>query len=277
MTDQEVIWTRLGLGTVAALGVLAVGCSADTETTAPATDALIAQTAAGSTDMSSPSAASGEGEGGVTIAKAATDPVVYLSALAIAKAHVLAARDAYAEGETDAAGEMSAHPVSEVLADMQPVFEARGVADFTDLLLDASDAAYAGAPSDAIAKRTEVIVTALRDAEAFAPTDGRSDDAVWAGVVSDQIDRAADMYGVAVGSYQYEPYLDGYGFLKAAEAAFAEHRTAIETSQPRAAAAMSDALSQLQDAYATALRPETLDANPSALKAIASRVQLAVN
>ena len=68
--------------------------------------------------------AGGEGEGGVAVADAFTSPVIYNSALAIAAAHVYAARDAHAAGQHEAAAEMFAHPVSEVLLDMEPVFEA---------------------------------------------------------------------------------------------------------------------------------------------------------
>ena len=74
----------------------------------------------------------GEGEGGVVVADAAEDPVVFIAALAVAEAHVIAARDAYALGEADSAAEMFAHPVSEVLLDMEPVFAARGVTSPTD-------------------------------------------------------------------------------------------------------------------------------------------------
>ena len=85
----------------------------------------------------------GEGEGGVSISAAATDPIVYNSALAITEAHILAARDAYAEGRTKEAAEMFAHPVSEVLVDMEPVFAQQGVEIFSGLLTEASAAAFA--------------------------------------------------------------------------------------------------------------------------------------
>ncbi|MEO0466548.1 MAG: hypothetical protein AAF216_08375 [Pseudomonadota bacterium] len=92
----------------------------------------------------------GEGERGVSIAAAVTDPVVFQSALAITEAHIIAAPDAFAEGETGAASEMFPHPVSEVLANMAPVFKSRGVADFNDLLAEASAAVFEGWDEDQI-------------------------------------------------------------------------------------------------------------------------------
>ncbi|MEM7729603.1 MAG: hypothetical protein AAF311_10055 [Pseudomonadota bacterium] len=285
MTQQTKIWTHLGLGTAVAVGALGAACApADTEmpaaeqaqaeVAAPAPDAPVAASDTGVGEGEGGGA--GEGEGGVSIAQAATDPVVYISALAITEAHVLAARDAYAAGEMDAAGEMFAHPVSEVLAEMQPVFAQRGVSDFSDLLLEASDAAYGGEPAVRIAEHADAIIAALRAAEGFAPDDGQTNSAVWAGVAADQIDRAADMYAVAMESDAYEPYLDGYGFLKAAQAAYAGHRDAVAQAQPAAAEAIEAAMALLQDAYPSALRPDALTANPAALKAAASRVQLAL-
>ena len=124
-------WTGLGLGVALTAGGLAACGGTETVDPPAAEEASDAPA-----ETSSPAAGvaghggegeGGEGEGGVSIAAAAQDPVVYNAALAITEAHVIAARDAYAEGETAAAGEMFAHPVSEVLFDMQAVFEARGV------------------------------------------------------------------------------------------------------------------------------------------------------
>lgn len=270
MADQHKVWTQLGLGTATAISLFAVGCSSGDQASVPTADKAAAIQDAGA-------AQSGEGEGGVAIAQAATDPVIYLSALAIAESHVIAARDAYAAGKTNAAGEMFAHPVSEVLADMQPVFEARGVADFNDLFIDASDAAYGGSDVSMIDAHTTTIIAALRHAESGAPDDGRSPGSIRAGVVADQIDRAADMYAIATQSEAYEPYLDGYGFLKAAMAAYSEHDSDILTDQPQVVTAIDQALSQLQAAYPTARRPDVMEANPAALKALSSQVQLSLN
>ncbi|KCZ93437.1 putative lipoprotein [Hyphomonas johnsonii MHS-2] len=216
----------------------------------------------------------GEGEGGVSVTAAATDAVVYNSALAIAEAHVVAARDAYIAGEHEAAGEMFAHPVSEVLFDLQPVLTAQGVDDFSDLLLDASAAALSGASVEEIAAHTDRIIAALRDASTKAPDDESSSAFVAAGVCADQIERAADMYRIAATSDHYEPYLDGYGFYKAARAAFERSEAAIRSENPDAGVSIEAALHLLAGAYPSALRPSALDADQSALTVAASNVVL---
>jgi hypothetical protein len=225
-------------------------------------------------EVNGAAASSGEGEGGVAIEAALTDPVVYNIALAVAEAHVLAARDAYRDGETQAAGEMFAHPVSEVLFDMEPVFEARGVTDFTDQFLEASAAVFAGESVEDINARTASIVATLRAVSGKAPDDGSTPAAITTGVVADMIDRATKMYRLATESEYYEPYLDGYGFYTAAKNQFEATEAAIRAENPDAAEAIRGALSLLGEAYPAAARPDPLDADVSALTVAASEVFL---
>ncbi|WP_298918349.1 hypothetical protein [uncultured Algimonas sp.] len=286
MSIQQKSWTKLGLATALAAGLAGTACSPGTDNETPAS----AEAPAATPDVTDPDVAAsgssaaqvgdpgegGEGEGGVSIAQAGTDPVVFRSALAITEAHFLAGRDAYAAGFTDAAGEMFAHPVSEVLADMEGVLRERGVEDFTDLLLDASDAAYRGAPQADIDRHVDGVIAALRTAADKAPDNGMDAGAVAARVTADQIDRAADMYGVAQRSDAYEPYLDGYGFYKAALAVMTDNRTRIEASDADAVSDLEAALTALGRAYPTATRPETLDENAAQLAALASRAMLSL-
>ena len=273
-------WTSLGLGTVLMTGALA-GCSepaapadeAGTEIAQPETPAEVDPTAEANTLATE----GGEGEGGVTIDAAYTDPVVYKAALAIAAAHVLAARDAYAKGETTAAAEMYAHPVSEVLFDMEPVFAAQGVADFTDLFTDTSAAVFAGESQEQINARTDATLAALDKAAESAPATDMSDAMVSAHVASDQIDRASDMYRLSLDSDFYETYLDGYGFYQAAERAFTQAESDITAENSEAAESIRAALGLLAEAYPTALRPAPMDADAAALAVAASEVQLALS
>ena len=271
-------WTHLGLGAALATTTALTGCgepaakepAASEQPAPPAGSAVEAEIEA----VNAPAAASGEGEGGVAIEAALTDPVVYNIALAVAEAHVLAARDAYADGETAAAGEMFAHPVSEVLFDMGPIFEARGVADFTDLLTDASAAVFAGASVEDINTRTDGILAALDGAASKAPDDGTSRTELVEGVTADMIDRATKMYRLATESDYYEPYLDGYGFYQAARNRFEASQEAISVENPDGADAIRAALTLLADAYPSAKRPEKLDADISALTVATSEVFL---
>ena len=267
-------WAGLGLGAALATTTALTACSPTEPESAPETAVAPAVPAPAPVESAEPAPVSGEGEGGVPIEEAVHDPVVYGTAIAVAKAHVLAARDAFAEGEHEAAAEMFAHPVSEVLADMAPVFEARGVEDFNMLLINASGAVYEGETADEIAARTDEILATLEAANDKAPDDGSTPAEIATGVVADMIDRATAMYRMASESEYYEPYLDGYGFYETAKLEFEAAEAEIEAANADGAAAIREALALLGAAYPTALRPEVLDADQSALTVAASNVAL---
>ncbi len=278
MAFQIKRWTQLGLGAAFATSALA-GCSQPAPS--PGADATTEQAAAAPAEESAMpemggAGEGGEGEGGVSMDAAAHSPVVYNTALAVAEAHVLAARDAYAAGDTRAASEMFAHPVSEVLFDMEPVLEAQGVEDFTDLLLDASAATIAGESVDSIRTRTDGILAALHAATLKAPDDGTQPAGIEAGVTADLIGRSVTMYRIASESAELEPYLDGYGFYSAAALHFGKSEAAIRAANADAADAMQEVVSLLAAAYPSALRPATLEADQSALTVASSNVLLAM-
>ncbi|MEE4153498.1 MAG: hypothetical protein V2I27_05010 [Erythrobacter sp.] len=218
----------------------------------------------------------GEGEGGVAFSEAATNPIVFGSALAIVEAHAIAARDAYAAGRTEAAAEMFAHPVSEVLADMQPAFEQLGIADISPAMGAASEAALKPDNARAVNEAFEAIIAALRDASAKAPASAATEGEVAAGILADQIDRAVTMYAEAAKGEAYEPYLDGYGFYKTAAGKFERSGAAIKAEDAALHASIAQSLDLLAKAYPGALRPDALDANQGALAGSSSKVMLAL-
>ena len=274
MTTSLKRWTQLGLGMALASSTFAACGASDPSNDAPAAE-LVAETPPIEAEAAT-SAEAGEGEGGVVMSEALTDPVVFLSILAITEAHIIAARDAHALGENDAAAEMFAHPVSEVLFDSADVFAQLGVADFSGLLTDTSAAIFAGETPEQINERADEIIAALRTAADQAPASDASDASIAAGVAVDQIERAADMYRIALESDAYEPYLDGYGFFKAGEAAFLERADAIAEEDQSAASAIKDAIAKLEDAYPSAVRPDTLEADLATVTVAASNAVLAV-
>lgn len=267
-------WSQLGLGVALAGGTLAACGNPEVATEAPESEVVIPTAPIEAGESAATEA--GEGEGGVVITDALTDPVVFLSILAITEAHIIAARDAHALGEHEAAAEMFAHPVSEVLFDSQSVFEQLGVEDFSDLLTGTSAAIFAGETPDQINARAEDIIAALRAAAEQAPMTDASDARVAAGVAVDQIERAADMYRIALESDAYEPYLDGYGFFKAGEAVFLESADAIAAEDQAAATALLNAIAKLEEAYPSAVRPDLLDADLATLTVAASTAVIAV-
>ena len=220
-------------------------------------------------------AAGGEGEAGVAVGDAPTDPVAYGIALAVTEAHVVAARDAYTAGKKEAAAEMFAHPASEVLVEMDPVFAKLGVADFKPLLTEASVAASEGKSIAEVGKAYDKIIAALRGAAGKAPDSAASDAEVALGVIADQIERASAMYRIIAKDDRYEPYLDGYGFAKVAESAFASSGAAIKTDNPAAHARITEALGVLKQAYPAATRPASPGVEQGALSAASSKVMLA--
>lgn len=269
-------WTTLGLATALAGAGLA-GCSGEAgEGGESGEGGEAAQTGeAGEGAKSGEGGESGEGEGGVATGEAASDPIVYGSALAIAEAHVIAARDAFAVGNTEAAAEMFGHPVSEVLAELEPVFAELGVEDMKPLFNAASQGILDGDDAAKVNERADEIIAALRAAAEKAPDNGTSAAMVAAGIASDQIERASDMYGEAIEGEIYGPYLDGYGFYKSAATAYERSVEAITSEDADLAEAITTALSLLEKAYPSAELPETLDANQGELQGASSAVILA--
>ena len=273
-------WTNLGVATALA-GLTLAGCSGEVDEAGEGDESVAVGTAGESGEGEGGEAGEGSGgeggEGGVEIAAAGNDPVVYGSALGVAEAHVLAARDAYAAGQTEAGAEMFAHPVSEVLLEMQPVFTAQGVDDFSNLFATASQAALNGASAEEISSQTDTIIAALREAEEKGPSSDASEGKVAAGIVADQIERAVAMYAQASEGTQYGPYLDGYGYYKAAATTFERSADAIRSEDADLVSNIEEALGLLGDAYPSALRPEELDANQGALSGASAGVLLAVS
>ncbi|MEO0464093.1 MAG: hypothetical protein AAF127_13250 [Pseudomonadota bacterium] len=278
MNSTLKVWTGLGLAT-ALMGAGLAGCAGEAGEGGEGDAAATANGEMGEGEGGEGEGGEGEGgegEGGVDIGAASSDPVVYGSALAIVEAHAIAARDAYMIGKPEAAAEMFAHPVSEVLADMDPVFKELGVADIKPTLSKASTAAQKAGNEAEVETGFDAVIEAVRAASEKAPSSSLGEGAVAAGIVSDQIDRAASMYGEAAGSDSYETYLDGYGFYKAAASAFERDGDAILKADGSLHKSITDALSLLETAYPGAERPATLEANQGALSGASSKVKLAL-
>lgn len=283
MNSTLKLWTHLGLGTALAGGMLAAcggeagGEGAGSQAVAPGESGAAAGEGEGGAggEGESGAAAGGEGEGGVAVADAATDPVAYGIALAVTEAHVVAARDAYAAGKKDAAAEMFAHPAAEVLVEMDPVFAKLGVKDFKPLLTEAATAAAEGKSIAEVGKRHDAIIAALRAAATKAPANGASGAKIAAGVIADQIERASAMYRTIAKDDRYEPYLDGYGFAKVAESAFAASGSAIKADNSALHARIVEAIGVVKQAYPSATRPAKLAVAQGALSAASSKVMLA--
>mgnify|MGYP003295842904 CR=1 FL=1 len=283
MNSTLKLWTQLGLGTALAGGLLAA-CSGgeaggeaggEGANSTPEAAATAGEGEGGSGPGEGAATPSGgEGEGGVAVADAAKDPVAYGIALAVAEAHVVAARDAYAAGNKEAAAEMFAHPVSEVLLDMDPAFAKLGVADMKPLFSDASVAASEGKSVAEVNKAFDKIIAALRGAAKKAPA-GSTPAKVATGVIADQLERSSAMYRRLAKETSYEPYLDGYGFSRVAAGTFAASGAAIKAENPAAHARIAEALAVAAKAYPGAARPAKLTVEAGALSGASAKVMLA--
>lgn len=257
------LWTSLGMAALVAPSGLAL---ADLPVDGGAT-ALVGQ----------PAGEGGEGgEGGVDPARAAEDPVVWLIALDVIRAHYLAGLGAWRAGETLAGAEMFVHPIGEIYIDLEPVFEARGVPLFLEAMQRAGDLAFAEAPEDEVVAAVDEVLAAIDAAEAGAPSSTASPARVEAEVIAEMVDRAALQYRRAAAGDAGEAYLDGFGFFRAAQQRAARAEAAIAAVDAGAAEALRRSLATLAAAYPGARRPATLDSDPATLLAASSGLALAI-
>lgn len=218
----------------------------------------------------------GGGEGGIDPQLAATDPVEFLVAMDVIAAHYAAGHAIYREGDAQAAGEMFAHPIAEVYAELEEVLTRLGVTNFREAMERASTLALDQAPASEIDQAVAAVHAALHAAEAHAPGIGATPK-VQAMVIADMADRAALQYTAALREPdQLEPYLDGYGLYRAAA-----HRAERVGPELRAAnfgavlEAIEATLAALTIAYPTATRPAA-PAEPGQVLAAAAQLRLAL-
>jgi hypothetical protein len=105
----------------------------------------------------------------------------------------------------------------------------------------------------------------LQAAAARAPETDRDAGSVAAEVAASQAERASVMYRAAVRSDTYEPYLDGYGYYRAAEAILVRDTATIRAANPEAFEKLKGAVAALASAYPSAGRQPALTVDAAAL------------
>jgi hypothetical protein len=216
------------------------------------------------------------GEAGIDPGAARSDPVVYLTALDVVRAHYLAGQAAYRAGRRAAAQEMFVHPIAEVYLDFEPVLLERGAAPFQGAMENTADLAGRGATAAEVDAAVARVLAAAAAAEGMAPPHAKGPLGVQARVLSEFLGRAAAQYRVALSSPHEEPYLDGLGLTLAARLRAAGVRARLAAARPQAAQALDAALDALDRAYPAAARPAT-PVDAGALSAAVSRAQLALS
>jgi hypothetical protein len=219
---------------------------------------------------------SGGGEFGIKAAQAAENPVTYLTALEVMRAHYLAGLAAYDVDRRAVAAEMFTHPISEIYVDLEDVLIELGAPVFGDALQTAAAAPFDGSSDEDIRAAANVVLTAIDDVEGYAPRSEYPAAAIQAQVLTNMIVRAALQYEFAMASDTPNgPYLDGYGFFKSAEVISTRHMEEIRLLDRVVADALSSAMTALANAYPTVVAPEHATADANNLVALADAASAA--
>lgn len=283
--DHTSLMTRAGVAALIA-GLAACSPAAEEDRGAPSEPAAqtggATETAVTPEPAETPAPVAGEGEGegedggefGVDPAVAASDPVVYLTALEVMRAHYLAGMAAYDEGREAIGGTMFAHPISEIYVDLEGVLADLGAPDFYAELDAAARAPFEDVPAEEVHARVDAVLAAIDTASDFAPESELSAAGVHARLVANMAERAALQYAFAADAEaQSGPYLDGYGFFRSAEEILSRHEGEIASADSDAAASLRTSVDALAAVYPTASLPDALDADDDALIALARDAQ----
>jgi hypothetical protein len=211
------------------------------------------------------------GESGVDPVAAQHDPVVYLTALDVIRAHYLAGLAAYRADDHQAGAEMFVHPISEVYYDLEAAFKAQGVDPFVEAMFKAGDLAFAGEPTEKVEAAVKTVLAATDAAAKKAPRANHATAAIEAAVIADMVDRAALQYRLVAAGDNKDAWLDGYGYLKAAQRRADLIREQLD---PRFRDALDETLTLLSSAYPEGLKPADEALDPGLLLAKAGRVSL---
>lgn len=276
------LWSGLAGAALMAGGLTACGDnSAETETaevetarpvdetvTAPEAEASTPGSAAAppaSTVVGEGEGGEGEGEGGsggefgIDPDAARTDPVVFLTALDVMRAHYEAGLEILGEeGQRSHVADLFSHPMSEIYVDFEPVLTGAGGPDLYDPMNQTARMFFDDAAEAEIRASAEDLLAQMDEAESFAP-DGADSAAVQAEVIADMIERAALQYQLAMneGPQTGETaYLDGFGLYSVAAKRADEHMDMIREASPEAADAIQAALDALGKAYPGANYPD---------------------
>ncbi len=247
----SLLWTA-SLAAVTAGGLSACGAPDEAAETAPPAQSSSADAAG--PDLQGEGGEGGEGgeaggEFGIDPALAETDPVVFLSAIEVMRAHYLAGLAALEAGDGAAAAEMFSHPVSEIYIDFEPVIEARGGAVMLEEMNRAAVLHFQDSSDEEIREAVSLVLGLLDENAAAAPSSDMSPAQVDAAVLIDLGERAALQYGFVQGEAAGgEAWLDAYGFNAAAQGYADGRLAAIEEADPTLAAALRTLLARLDAA-----------------------------
>lgn len=285
MKYRTKLWTSISAAALIAASSAVSGMASATASHDGAEGAKLGTDAQGTFLMAQAGEGEGEGgegeggeggEGGIDPAAAAKNPALFISALDIIRAHYLAgAAMLDVEGGRRAAGEMFAHPISEVYIDLEPVFEKQGVRPFMDDMTNAVDLALGDAPKEDVMTAVEKVYADLDAAEKKAPKGKFDPRSIDAALMADMFDRAAKQYDAAISpAGTAEAWIDGYGFWKIAERRAGELLPKLDGKHEDMAAEIAAGEELFANAYKSVEKPATPEVEPGALLAASSRILL---
>lgn len=245
------IWLGIGVSLTVPLGIAASAGTAeptvaDAATLRPPTEPL--------REARADAAEGGElgegGETGIDPERARHDALAFLSALAVIEAHYAAGLAAYEAGLQGAAAQLFAHPIAEILVDLEPVLAERGVPDLGPAMERAATLAGRGAAIDAVRAAAEEVRSTLEEAARRAPETSLSATALQARLVAELLQRTARQY------YRFdrvqpdlEGWLDALGFFRVAKARAERAAAAIAAGDPELDAAIRRAIARIEPAF----------------------------
>ncbi|MGX6647224.1 hypothetical protein ACWCOP_04710 [Maricaulaceae bacterium MS644] len=189
------------------------------------------------------------GEFGIDASVAVEDPVVYISAIEVMRAHYLAGLAALQAGERQAAAAMFSHPVSEIYVDFEPVAVERGAPSMMEEMNRAAVLHFQEASDDEIREAVQEVLRLLDETAAAAPAPRTSQGQVDGEVILDLADRAALQYGFAsAAGFAGESWLDAYGFNAAVQFYARRNGEELMETMPVIAGPLSDLLVTLEAA-----------------------------
>lgn len=257
--------TRSGirLWTALSLGALPLAAGAQGAPMSPAIDAG----ALSQVPVTAQAGGNESGEAGEAGLAQVDDPdSAYAIRLALVDAHLRAALEAQRAGLTDEALGLAGHPEAEVMDDLRPEMEARGVADFSDALYAYADALADGAADADLVALYEGLSAQI---DAAMRATGISDRVVYDALLA-LLKGAALGYGDAAEAFDPVAALEAQGFLAVAahmaEGLAGSDNDTTRTAGEKAVAEIRAAASLLADA-------ETPD--PTILYAAAARIEFA--
>lgn len=246
------IWLGIGVSLTVPLGfAVAAGTADPTVPDATTVPPLAAPLGEARADVAEGGELGEGGETGIDPERARHDALAFLTALAVIEAHYAAGLAAYEGGLQDAAAQLFAHPIAEILVELEPVLAERGAPDLGPAMERAAILAGQGAAIDAVRAAAADVRSTLEEAARRAPETSLSATALQARLVAELLQRTARQY------YRFdrvhpdlEGWLDALGFFLVARARAERAQSAIAMHDPEVGSAIRRAIARIEPIFA---------------------------